>query len=341
MSSTTQDHKTTDDSGSRADRASLLKRLKPLLKWFVILVVLVFLTLTIQRAYKDVQAHRDHLDLTQLDWRLLLLGVFAYAVGMIPAAIAWLQTLFAFGQRVPFWRGLYIYFLGHLGKYVPGKAMVFVLRVGQLVPYGVEVKPAVVSVFVETLTSIGTGAILGSLFLITQRPAPPAWMTTGAVLCIPIAAVCLAPHTFRIFLTLLSKSKIGRMPRSVSQAFTWTMMLRTCSWMLLGWILHGTAGWLVLQGIHPTPELANVAAWATCVAAITLGAVVGFASMLPGGAVVRELIITWLLSQIVPQPTALVAAILFRIANLAAEFLILGVLSVQRFWGITKQRSAQ
>ena len=50
--------------------------------------------------------------------------------------------------------------------------------------------------------------------------------------------------------------------------------------------------------------------------------------MLPGGAVIRELVITWLLSSIVPQPIALFAAIAFRIANLIAEFLVVGLVSM-------------
>ena len=98
--------------------------------------------------------------------------------------------------------------------------------------------------------------------------------------------------------------------------------------MLLGWILHGTAGWLVLSGIQSTPGLWTFQAWAVCVSAVSLGAVAGFASMLPGGAVIRELVITWLLSSIVPQPIALFAAIAFRIANLTAEFLVVGVFSM-------------
>jgi uncharacterized membrane protein YbhN (UPF0104 family) len=98
--------------------------------------------------------------------------------------------------------------------------------------------------------------------------------------------------------------------------------------MALGWMIHGTAGWLVLSGIQSTTGLWTFQAWAACVSAVSLGAVVGFASMLPGGAVIRELVITWLLSNIVPQPIALFAAIAFRVANLVAEFLLVGAISL-------------
>lgn len=302
------------------------KRGKPILKWTIVAVVVLFLGLTVRRAYQDVRLHQEHLNFSAMDVRWLLAGVFVYAIGMVPAGIAWLQTLKSFGQTVPFWFGMHAYFIGHLGKYVPGKAMAIVLRVGQLHPIGVEIKPTVVSVFVETLTSVCTGAILGSLFLMTQ--SPPKWMIAGVAICVPCSMILLLPHTFRAVLAILAKSKIGRMPRSVNEAFTWTMMGRTCAWMVLGWLLHGTAGWLVLSGIQPTPDLWSLQAWSACVAAVSLAAVVGFASMLPGGAMVRELVITWLLSRIVSEPTALFAAIAFRISNLIAEFVVIGLMTV-------------
>ena len=307
---------------------SWLMRSKPILKWLIVLVVVAFLILTIRKAYADVLENREHLNFSAMDWRWLVAGVLAYTIGMMPAAAAWLQTLRAFGQNVPFWFGLHTYFLGHLGKYVPGKAMVIVMRVGRLAPLGIEIKPTVVSIFVETLTSIAVGAIVGSVFIFFAPEFPPAWMVAGAAICIPCSMLLLLPHTFRALLAILAKSKIGRMPRSVGDAFTWRMMIRTCAWMVVGWLIHGTAGWLVLSGIQSTPGLWTFQAWAACVSAVSLGAVVGFASMLPGGAGVRELVITWLLSSIVPQPIALFAAIAFRIANLIAEFLVVGIMSL-------------
>jgi len=312
----------------KKEELSWMVRSKPILKWLIVFVVGVFLILTIRKAYADVLGNREHLNFSAMDWRWLLAGVLAYAIGMMPAAAAWLQTLRAFGQTVPFWFGLHTYFLGHLGKYVPGKAMVIVMRVGRLAPLGIEIKPTVVSIFVETLTSVAVGAIVGSIFVFFAPEFPPTWIVVGALICIPCSVLLLLPHTFRALLAILAKSKIGRMPRSVGEAFTWKMMIRTCAWMTAGWLIHGTAGWLILSGIQSTPGLWTFQAWAACVSAVSLGAVVGFVSMLPGGAGVRELVITWLLSSIVPQPIALFAAIAFRIANLMAEFLVVGIFSL-------------
>ena len=175
----------------KTEELSWLMRSKPILKWLIVLVVVAFLILTIRKAYLDVLENREHLNFSAMDWRWLLAGVLAYMIGMMPAAAAWLQTLRAFGQNVPFWFGLHTYFLGHLGKYVPGKAMVIVMRVGRLAPLGIEIKPTVVSIFVETLTSIAVGAIVGSVFIFFAPEFPPAWMVAGAAICIPCSMLLL------------------------------------------------------------------------------------------------------------------------------------------------------
>ena len=53
----------------------------------------------------------------------------AVRVGLVPMAWFWHRTLAALGQPAPWRATLRAYFLGHLGKYVPGKAMAVILRV--------------------------------------------------------------------------------------------------------------------------------------------------------------------------------------------------------------------
>jgi glycosyltransferase 2 family protein len=311
-------------SSSHDSRKDTLKRVA---KWGIVILVMVFLGLTIQRAYRDFQLHREQLDVSRMALGWVGLSGVVYAISMFPASLAWLQTLGSFKQAVPVLQGLHAYFLGHLGKYIPGKAMVIIIRVGRLRPLGVELKPTIVSIFVETLTSVATGSILGCGLLLCQSPQPPGWMVWSAWLCIPCAFVFLLPHTFRAVLKVLSKSRVGRMPPAVNAAFTWRLMLRTCAWMLLGWTLHGTASWLVLVGLQPDASLWSLQAWTLCTCAVSLGAVVGFASMIPGGAIVRELTITWLLSSLVTHPVALAAAVMFRLVGLVTELILIGSLS--------------
>lgn len=296
---------------------------KRIAKIAIALIVSVFLIATVRQAVLELQAKENVFDIRNSDWRFLAIAIATYFIALIPPAVAWLWVLDDFRQRMPRKAAFHAFFLGHLGKYVPGKAMVLVLRVGKLQPYGLGLRAGIVSVFVETLTSVCVAAVLGGTLLLFLDV--PVWLKWCAGACIPITLLAMTPHFFRIGLFAIGKNKIGKMPPPITNAFTGWFMIRTNLAMLLAWLLMGTSGWFVFLAISPSEALWSWYGWAGVVSAVCLGAVAGFASMLPGGAVVREIVITWLLEPIVGQPIALLGSILFRLVQILAECLIIGV----------------
>jgi len=199
------------------------------------------------------------------------------------------------------------------------------LRVGYLHRLGIPVRPAIVSVFIETLTSLASGSILGAILL--QSMSVPPWLKACALACIPLAALALAPKPFRWLIARLSRSRLGAMPQHVAEAIDWKLMLRCGTYSTVGWLLHGTAAWMLLMAIAPDSELANGKAWCACVSSMALAALAGFVSMIPGGAGVRELVATWGIATLVPMPVALASAVVTRLAAISAELIVLGVLA--------------
>lgn len=310
--------------GAAKDTKSSSKAiLKTAFKVIVAVVVTIFLVATVRQALHELKAQENVFDIRNSDWRFLLIAIGTYFIALIPPAVAWLWVLDDFKQRVPRKAALHAFFLGHLGKYVPGKAMVLVLRVGKLQPFGLGLRAGIVSVFVETLTSVCVAAVLGGILLLFLNV--PLWLKWASGLCIPLTLIAMTPHFFRIGLFALAKSKIGKMPPPITNAFTGRFMIRTHLCMLAAWLLMGTSGWFVYLAMSPSAELWSVYGWASVVCAVCLGAVAGFASMLPGGAVVREIVITWLLEPLVGQPVALLGSILIRLVQILAECLIIGV----------------
>ncbi len=55
------------------------------------------------------------------------------------------------------------YLVSHLGKYVPGKAMVVVMRAGMSVPFGARGATAAIATFYETLVMMASGGLLAAL----------------------------------------------------------------------------------------------------------------------------------------------------------------------------------
>ena len=52
------------------------------------------------------------------------------------------------------------YLVSHLGKYVPGKAMVVVMCAGMSVPFGAGAATAAIATFYETLVMMASGGLL-------------------------------------------------------------------------------------------------------------------------------------------------------------------------------------
>jgi hypothetical protein len=96
----------------------------------------------------------------------LLLAGLAYTLGMIPAGLFWRTCLRRLDQPAQVMTTLYAYFLGHLGKYFPGKAMVIILRLAVLAPHGVLKVATTLTIFLETLTMMAVGSAAATLSLL-------------------------------------------------------------------------------------------------------------------------------------------------------------------------------
>lgn len=332
----------------RGKPASTRRILSFVLRFAILGLVGFFFWLTLTKAWGQIVSSEVSLDWRRISWGMLALSVPSVMAALIPSCFVWQKILNDFGQRVGWKVVFYAYFLGHFGKYVPGKAMAVILRVGALHRHGVAARPAVVSVFIETLTGIASGALLGAILI--QFTSLPSSLRYAALVSIPFAVVALLPHPFRWLVHRIAKSRIGKMPPKIADAINGRMMIRTVLASMLGWLFQGTALWLVLQALCLSvvdsmqegaiagvlPQVGTFQGWIVCVASMSLGAFVGFLSLLPGGAVARELASTWVLSSIVSQPIALLATVIVRMTSILAEMSMIFISWVVQRSGTTK-----
>ena len=85
-----------------------------------------------------------------------------YAVSWLPSVWFWRELMRAVGGRVSFADAARAYYCGHLGKYIPGKAMVLVIRAAMVKDRGCPPLRAAITASYETLTMMGTGMALGA-----------------------------------------------------------------------------------------------------------------------------------------------------------------------------------
>lgn len=302
------------------------KWLVRLMKLSVVVVVAVFIVLTAQRGWSQIAAYRWN-----LSWPWLMVASGLYLLGLLPCGLFWHRTLLALGQHPSLGETLRAYYIGHLGKYVPGKALVVVLRTGLIRSERVATGVAAASVFYETLTMMAVGAFLSAAIIALWFREH--WGFAAVAASLSLAA--LLPTLPPVFRRLVRLAGVGRKSPDVEARLTnlgYAML--TWGWLSIagGWFLMGLSLWATLRGMGitetATGPLYAWSQWPLFTAAVSLAMVAGFLSLIPGGALVRETVLTGLMQQELGDGVALLSAVMLRLVWLAGEL----VLSVILYW---------
>jgi glycosyltransferase 2 family protein len=266
------------------------------------------------------------------DWRLLVASGLVYAMGMLPAALYWRTCLSALGQQVGLLQVLWAYFYGNLGKYFPGKAMVVILRLSALPATTVRRVAATVTIFIETLTMMAVGGAVAAACLILLNLD---WRLT--LLAIGLILLTMIPTCPWFLRRLLHRFQSGVDPATLqdwSSGIDLALILR--GWFILAWtwLAFGLSLGLVLQGL-PCTELAAVSQWEfwlSALGACAMAVVLGFVSLVPGGAGVREAVLSIILAPVVGPIAAVSCALWLRLTWLATELLMAAFFYWLRFF---------
>ena len=107
---------------------------KSLFRMVIVIVVVAALGVSAQRSLEhwNQQPPEARLRLKDVDFRWLLLSAGLYAFALLPATMVLSRALNALGSQLPLRKVAAAQLIGHLGKYVPGKAMVIIIRTALL-----------------------------------------------------------------------------------------------------------------------------------------------------------------------------------------------------------------
>lgn len=312
------------------------------LKWALFLLVLGFVGWKGWELWvnSDVPVER-----IRLGWLVAAGG--CYIIGWLPCAWMWQRLLQQHDSPVSFLKMLPAHYCGHLGKYVPGKAMVLVIRAAMVKPLGVKPPIAVLTATYETLASMAVGA-LGVVLLLpvlwspVANPDAPSETTTESqgVIAGMIEPIIQRPvlfSTLAVAITLAILPFTSRTMTAVAKKITKSdtttvempLKLLVASVVILGigWWIHGLSLACVMIAVGADESvLLRLPVWTL---AVTAGVVMGFIALIaPGGLGIREAFITAIIQQLpdVSDSQAIAAAILLRIVWFTTEVIIASAL---------------
>jgi glycosyltransferase 2 family protein len=282
--------------------------------------------------------------LAQYEWQVrpgwILLAGALYVLGLVPMAWFWWRSLAALNQPAPWSATLRAYFFGHLGKYVPGKALAVIMRVTAITRWVTSIRIAIITSLLETLTMMAVGGFLAAL--LSAMVLQLEWTLT--LLAFAMAAACLVPTlppisrwlsrigAFRLKTPIRTNGKETASQPSTNidshfEGLSWPLLASgwiaaAVCWILLGLSLAATLRAIGVDNVEPLRQLPLL------VAAVSFAVVSGFASMLPGGVGVRDLLLMQLLAPYVGDANALIAAVLVRLVWLVSELCVCVILYV-------------
>ncbi len=249
-----------------------------------------------------------------------------YIMGLLAFGIFFAKVMKASPTPVGLAVAVRAYVISHLGKYVPGKAMVVLMRVGLVTPHGARSATAAFATLYETLVMMASGATLAALgFGLSSRPLqimPMAVASGLAVAFLVVVDPLVFPRLSRLMAIPFPKVGPEALP-NVSRRLLGEGLL----WSLAGWACLGLSQVAIVRALTVAGVAPRV--WLLVTASVALATVAGFVvAVLPGGLGVREGVLMATLAPAIGHDTAVVAALTLRLTWVVAEGLAAALFSV-------------
>ncbi|MFN4257716.1 MAG: lysylphosphatidylglycerol synthase domain-containing protein [Gemmataceae bacterium] len=250
--------------------------------------------------------------------------VLFYVIGLTIWGGFWLRLMHRLGQRPAVLGAYRAYYLGHLGKYVPGKAWSLVLRCSLARRAGANVGIAALTATYETLTTMAAGALLAVvLFTLQAREDGSLWKAGGLL---ALAGIPILPGVFNRLVRKLSAP--FREPTAEElPSLKMTTLIGGLGLAGLGWLVVGLSLWSMIQALSAEPAAWSGATWLRYTAYLALAYVAGYLTLpAPGGLGVRELILQGFLAPELGPELAVVVVLVLRLLWILAELFMAAVL---------------
>lgn len=294
---------------------ALLRKYWSVIKWLLTLAILFAIG---RRFYRDLRENPKLFEASfHFGWLALSGLLYVLALGCF--ALYWMRLLRRLGQQPTLSVALRAYFVGMLGKYLPGKAWALVMRAGLAGGPGIRLSIAGMSSFYEVLVTQSSGVLLAAvMFALFAAPATEPFDPHTVIQLLKMerpesvelhrgALVLLSSGLYLGIVFWVTPPVFNRIVDRVSLPFrdvdsaalpatTWTGLFEGMGWGGLGWGFMGVSLAAALQGVIHSAEPWDLVFLGRMMAIMGLGYVMGFVIIVvPSGLGVREFFLTLLL----------------------------------------------
>ena len=287
-------------------KSSRAARLSTVIGGVIAIAAGVFVVRAIASQWTEVRSSLAHADVA---W--LVAGVIVAGLAMIAIAVPWRRALLLLGVETSLHHTVVWYFVGEIGKYVPGGIWP-VLGRGELARRGGLQRSAAYASVVLSLAALYLSAMLVTAVLVPLRFLDAGDTSALWVLVLLPIGLLLLHHRVLDWLVRRAERLLRReLPVQVPP---WSASLGLVARYLPSWLLIGTATWCIARAFDAS------VGWMTIAPAAILSWVVGFVLVpVPGGVGVREAAFVALVGTSIPSSTRATIAIVARLTFMLVD----------------------
>ena len=236
--------------------------------------------------------------------------------GLAVTSLVWRGLLGAWGHAVPARPASAMFFVGQLGKYIPGSVWSLGAQAEMARSHHVPPRTTVAAGLLFLWVHVGTATTVGGLLVVV----PDSWGPVPVWLRLLVALLGLAALAPPVL------ARLGGLLAGAQPRVAWSALLRMLAAMAVVWAAYGLAVVLVV----PPADLAAAggvgSALGPFAGAFAVAYVVGVVVVLaPAGVGAREGVLVALLAPTLGLPVAAATALLVRAAHTVCDFAIAGL----------------
>jgi glycosyltransferase 2 family protein len=290
-----------------------------LLKWGVVAAAIAVGAYEIAKEWQKVHHALGEIGVLACFEALLVLLVMQFAT-----LRQWQALLAGLGSPIRTATAGRIFFIGQLGKYIPGSVWPVLTQMELGARANVPRSRSGSASILTMILSLATGLLVAAATLpFAHYSASYDWV----FILVPLILACLHPKVLNPLLNRLFK--LMKRP-GLEHPVTLTMLSKALAWSFLAWIANGVQIWILADRLGaPAGRTVLIAlggyAFAWCV-----GFVIVFA---PAGAGFRDALLIATLAPVLPYAPALAVALVSRAVNTISDLLVAGTAAATRGWG--------
>ncbi|MBM3332000.1 UPF0104 family protein [candidate division WOR-3 bacterium] len=274
-----------------------------------------FLTVRLIRDWHRIPFGQLHFQPLLLVASFVLLLVFHLPL----YGYAWKLILHALGAELPLGKSIAIFSVAQIGKYAPGKVWFTLGRMSMAKDQGVPEDRTMVSVVVELAFSLlaATGLFGLAVLLIPGEQMPRAAYLL--FLLAPLSLVAVYPP----ILNRIIRFGLARLKRPLFELrMSYPRILRILALYVLDWALQGACCFALINSFYPMP----LSKLPILLGGYAMSWMLGFLVLIaPAGLGIREGVYTIILRTVLPEPIAIVSALVTRVWMTVSEVLMAAV----------------